>query len=174
MNVRPAHRLIGIALAAALAAPALAQGWMMQGQGRGPGMTPGMGPGMMRGWSEDDWGSGMRGMMRDPGRFVAGRLAFIEAELGLTEAQRPLWEAYAAAARDAARSMSAMHERMLALEGPPALPERLALMEEMMASRLSALRTVRDEATALYRALSPEQQEIADSVMAMGMGMGGM
>ncbi len=172
MNVRPAHRLILIVLAAALAAPApaVAQGWMMQGQGRGPGMMQGMGPGMIRGWSEDDWGPGMRGMMRDPGRFVAGRLAFIEAELGLAETQRPLREAYAAAARDAARSMSAVHERMLALESPPALPERLALMEEMMASRLSALRTVRDEATALYRTPSPEQRDIADSVMAMGMG----
>lgn len=170
MILRSALSITAIVLVAALAAPTLAQGWMMQGQARGPGMMRGMGPGGVGGWSEDGWGPDMRGMMRDPGSFVAGRLAFIEAELGVTEAQRPLWDAYAAAAREAARSMSEMHKRMLAVETPPALPKRLALMEEMMANRLSALQTVRDEATALYNALSPQQREIADSIMGMGMG----
>jgi hypothetical protein len=78
-------------------------------------------------------------------------------------------DAYAEAARDVAASMSAMRERMGSMESPPSLPERLALMEETMAGRLSALQTVRGEATALYEALSPEQQEIADSIMGMGM-----
>ncbi|MEE4121429.1 MAG: Spy/CpxP family protein refolding chaperone [Paracoccaceae bacterium] len=173
MTFRPTRPLLALTLAAALAAPALAQGWMMQGEGRGPGMMQGMGPGMMRGWSDGDRGpmGGMRGMMGDPGRFVAGRLAFIEAELGITKDQRPLWDAYAEAARDAAGSMAAMHERMGSMESTPSLPQRLALMEEMMAGRLSALQTVREEVEALYEALTPEQQGVADDIMGMGMGM---
>jgi hypothetical protein len=140
----------------------MAQGWMMQDH-RGPGMKQGDG----------EWGPMMgmgRMMMGDSGRHMGGRLAFFEAELGITEAQRPLWDAYAKAARDAAASMATMHGRMQGMQTAPSLPERLALMEEMMANRLAALQTVRGEATALYEALSPAQREVADSIMGMGMG----
>ena len=174
MQIRAKRSLIAAALAAAVAAPVLAQGWMMQG-GQGPGMMQGMGPGMMQG-GPGGWGRmmGMRGMMGDPAQHMSGRLAFIEAELGITDAQRTLWDAYADAVRDAAGSMSSMHERMIAMDTLPALPERLAFMEEMMSTHLAALQTVREEATALYEALSPEQKETADTVMGMGMGMGMM
>jgi hypothetical protein len=154
--------VVAAALAAALAAPAMAQGWMMQDH-RGPGMMQGDG-----GWGHM-MGMG-RMMMGDPGRHMGGRLAFIEAELGVTEAQRPLWDAYAKAVRGAAASMAALHGRMQGMQTAPSLPERLALMEEMMANRLAALQTVRGEATALYEALSPAQREVADSIMGMGMG----
>lgn len=172
MNRSSQRTLAGVFVAVLIAGSAVAQGGMTQDR-YGSGMMQGMGPGMMGG---DDGAFGPMGrmgrmMMGDPGRHMAGRLAFIEAELGITEGQRPLWEAYAAAAREAADSMADMHARMQDLTGLPALPERLALMEELMESRLAALRAVREQATALYEGLTPEQRALADAVMGMGMGM---
>src|SRR5271166_2244488 len=73
----------------------LAQGMMSQG-GMGPGMMSqgGMGPGMM---SQGGMAPAMCAAMA---RDVDGRLAYLKAELKITEAQEPLWKTYEAAARD--------------------------------------------------------------------------
>ena len=77
-------------------------GMMSQG-GMGPGMMSqgGMGPGMM---AEGGMGPAMCAAMAG---HVDGRLAYLKAELKITEAQEPLWNAYAAAARDNAKDMLA-------------------------------------------------------------------
>src|SRR5690606_29227986 len=102
------HRTLAaaVALAAALAsAPAMAQeklsdcfdyGAMGQGWGHawGQGWAPGGGSGMM---GQGMMGQGGQGAMMGmpgmgPGRFVEGRIAFLEAELDLSDDQRPLFE----------------------------------------------------------------------------------
>lgn len=67
------------------------------GQGMGPEM---MGPGMMMGPGTMP----MIGMM-DPARHVEGRLAFLRAELKITEAQTPQWNAFTDALRANAKRM---------------------------------------------------------------------
>ena len=143
---------------------------MMPGQGRaammqqrGMGGCPMMGMGPMMGMR------GMMGgpMMGGPGRHIEGRLAFLKTELAITPEQEALWSAFADALRSSAASMQAMHETMMA-DGPPATPpEHMQRHAEMMAAHLAALEQVREAATPLYDALSPEQKETADDLMGM-------
>lgn len=126
--------------------------------GMGPGMMmQGMGPGMMMG---GPWGAG-------PGRFVEGRLAFLKTELAITEDQEEHWSAYADAVRSSAQSMQAMHERMWSDDVPATLPERMRLHEEFMASRVEALRSMREAVEPLYESLDEEQRRVADDLTGM-------
>ncbi len=93
---------------------------------------------------------------------VEGRLAYIKAELKLTGAQEPLWSAYAAAARDNARTMVARCTTMMGKPGSQAsFPDRLDQNEQLMAAHLDAVRAM-DKA--LYAALSDDQKETADQL----------
>lgn len=109
----------------------------------------------------------MPGMMFE---HVEGRLAFLRTELGITEAQMPEWSAYAEAARRSAETMRSMHESMRESGMPTTLPERLERHESMLTARLEALRQTRDAASDLYEALSQDQKQTADSLMAGPMG----
>jgi hypothetical protein len=53
---------------------------------------------------------------------------------------------------------------------PSTMPERMQWHDQMMSSRLEALKALRAAAVPLYNALSPEQKQTADALM-MGMGM---
>ena len=121
--------------------------------------APGYGP-MMGGWGRGMMGSGGVGMMSrggmgpwmmgsggfGPGMCAAmnshvdGRLAYIKAELKITDAQEPLWKAYAAAARDNAQGMQARCTTMMSSEGAGglSLPDRMDLHEQFMAARLDS------------------------------------
>lgn len=186
MYARSKVALLAIMLAC-LALPAAAQqpqppgppGMMMGpggGWGRGPGMMgqgPGMGPGpggmcapgmMGPGWG---MGPGMGPMMGGPGDFVEGRIAFLKAELKITPEQETVWKAYADAMREASGSMQAMHDQMMSGGMPATMPERMQWHEQMMASRLAAERSLQEAAVPLYKALSPEQKKVADSLIGM-------
>jgi len=106
---------------------------------------------------------------------VEGRIAFLKAELKITEAQTPLWNAVAAAMR---ASQSDMSDKMLMMQGmmqsSGALPEKLAVHEKMMTAHLEALRTWKAAVEPLYAALSDEQKKAADQLMTGPMGMGMM
>lgn len=170
------------AVVAALALPAAAQqteqgsatrmpGQGMMGQGMmGPGMQGGMMmcPGMMDMPMMQGMRSGM--MMGGPGQHIEGRIAFLKTELGITPEQEEVWSAYADALREAATSMQGMHDQMMSGGMPATLPERLEWHDQMMSSRLEALKALRAAAVPLYNALSPEQKQTADALM-MGMGM---
>jgi hypothetical protein len=125
-----------------------------------------MGRGMM---GQGMMGQGMMGGM-GPGRFVEGRLAFLETELGIREDQRDAWEDFAEAMRANAGSMRQMHERMRSGDGgPDTLLERLELHEEMMSARLAAMRDMREALAPLYEALDKQQRQTLDALMGMGM-----
>ena len=66
------------------------------------------------------------------------RLAYLKAELKITDAQEPLWKAYAAAARDNAQGMQARCTAMMSPKGAAglSLPDRLDLHEQFMATQL--------------------------------------
>jgi hypothetical protein len=132
-----------------------------QSQQPGMGMTDGgmMGPGMMdpnmmsRGMGR----GGMMGMMaggcpmmgRQGPSFVEGRIAFIKAELAITEAQKEVWDAYAAALRKNLESMQQMRVTMMGATRPANPVERLELHISTMESRLQSLKEVNQKHGAL-------------------------
>ena len=117
---------------------------------------------------------GMMDMMSAAAGHVEGRIAFLKAELKITDAQLPLWNAVAGAMRDDARSMAPMAGGMMM--GPTGktatLPERLAAREKTIAAHLDTTRKLAAAVGALYAALSDEQKKVADELTAdMGHGM---
>lgn len=126
-----------------------------------------MGPGMM-GWS------GRRAAMCSAmGSHIEGRLAYLKAELKITDSQETLWTAYAGALRENAQSMSSRCTAMMA-QGQSAalrLPDRLDQHEQFMAAHLDALRAMNKALKPLYAALSEVQKKAADQLFRGPMGM---
>ena len=142
----------------------------MMGGWRGPqGMMGygGMGPGMM---GEGGFGPAMCAMMAS---HVDGRLAYLKAELKITEAQDSLWKDYAAAVRDNANGMLDHCKTMMGSAGKAALslPERMAWHEQFMSARLDGLRATNKALKPLYDALSDDQKKTADQMFWGPMGM---
>jgi hypothetical protein len=162
-----------IAVSAGLIGTAVAQdqssqnwwpGWMTWGQ-RGMMGPGGMGPWMMGGSSQ--------AMCNAMASHIEGRLAYIKAELKITEAQGSLWNAYAAAARDNANSMAAHCTIMMGERGTStvSLPDRLDQHEQFMAAQLDVVRAMNKTLKPLYAALSDSQKKVADQLFWGPMGM---
>ncbi|MBW8269485.1 Spy/CpxP family protein refolding chaperone [Caldovatus aquaticus] len=127
-------------------------GRMMTGAPRGGAMGPGM---MM----DPD---GMRPFER-----IEGRLAYYRAELGITEAQMPQWNAFADAMRAAAaRLRQAYAQAMQAAAQAGTAPEQIERWIALLSARLEAIRSVADAARSLYATLSEQQKRTADALMA--------
>jgi LTXXQ motif family protein len=140
----------------------------------GPGMMGygNMGPGMMgrngmAGYGMMGWGGRGASMCTMMTAHIDGRLAYLKAELKITDAQESLWDAYAKAARDNAQTMEARCATMMSQGGPNklALPDRLDLHEQFMAAQLESLRAMNKTLKPLYAALSDKQKQVADHVV---------
>ena len=99
----------------------------------------------------------------------AGRLAFLEAKLNLTDAQKGPWNAWRQAELDdAAKMRDACLANLPANPGtPPTILEREARIEKMMGARLAAMQSSRPALESLYAVLTPDQKAVLDH-MAMG------
>lgn len=197
MNILSRMTLPAFAL---LATVAVAQAQTAQPQGPGPhhpaaqaqggapaapapGMGMGMGTGMGMGMMQQMHGGGSmpmmeatpmgRGPMGMPFEHVEGRIAFLKAEIGITETQQKAWDGFAEALRGNAGSMRRMHQRMMqkAPSDATGFPERLEAMAGMASARAEALKALVAAARPLYDALSEEQRGKADSLLAGPMGM---
>jgi hypothetical protein len=104
-------------------------------------------------------------------KHIEGRLAFLKTELKITDAQLPVWNAFAQAMRDNATAMQAMPRAMTGTNKAVALPDKLAERETMMAAHLNALRKLKAAADPLYAALNADQKKTADEIMLSPMGM---
>jgi LTXXQ motif family protein len=151
------------------AATSVPYGGMMGYAGMGSGM---MGYGGM-GRSTMGWGGLAQAMCNAMTGHVEGRLAYIKAELKITQTQELLWNAYAAAARENANTMLAHCTAMMGQRGSSttSLPVRLDQHEQLMAAQLEAMRTMNKALKPFYAALSPEQKKTADQLMMSPMGM---
>jgi hypothetical protein len=115
---------------------------------------------------------GIGGMMAAMTEHVEGRLAFLKTELKITDAQLPLWSAFAEAVRDNAKAMEdVMQGGIVGATQSAALPDKLALREKMMTAHLEALRKLKTAVDPLYAALSNEQKKTADTLVLSPMGM---
>ena len=93
----------------------------------------------------------------------AAHLAYLEAKLDLTEAQRPLWAKWKQASLDGATKHRSVCQDV-APKGdtlPPA-PDHEAMMEKMLTAKLQTLQATRPALVALYDALTPEQKAAFD------------
>lgn len=151
---------------------AFAQGGSgMMGPGRGMNMWdgPGMGWHMWGGWGPR-WGGDADPMMDR----VEGRLAFLKAELNITDAQSAAWTKLADAIR---ASVKSRRERMRGMwareESAKSLIERLETHEQFMVARLEEIKQIKAAWGELYQVLSDNQKKEADNLVLPMMGMGG-
>jgi hypothetical protein len=105
---------------------------------------------------------------------VEGRIAFLKAELKITDAQQSLWNVVADVMRANAKDMADMPNRMVMMGSGATLPDKLAMQEKTMAAYLDGLRKLRGAVEQLYAAFSPDQKKTADELMIGPMGIMGM
>jgi hypothetical protein len=101
---------------------------------------------------------------------IEGRIAFLKTELGITDAQKPQWDAFADALRTQAGRMKSVREEIMQGRAPETWPDLLGREEHMLLVRVNALKAIEEPARALYAALSPEQQKKANELMRHPMG----
>ncbi len=155
---------------------------MMQGGAMPMGHDQMMGHGQMMdretmmghegGGSEGMMGGG--GMMCHMSEHVDGRLAFLKAELKITDAQTPQWSAFAEAFRGNAQKMGQMCATMKehgAAMMTADFPDRLAMMEQHLTLHLESLRALKAAVQPLYAVLTDEQKKAANKVLHGPMGM---
>ncbi len=128
------------------------------------------GHGMMGGMGMKDAGSSLCGRMT---AHIEGRLAFLKAEINITPAQESLWNDYANAVRDNAKTMGARCSSLMGEGGmsDKTLPDRLDAQEQFVAARLDALRATSKALKPLYAALSDDQKKVADQLIRSSTGM---
>ncbi len=146
-----------------------------------PGASPR--PGMMmpgahvRGGHPGAMGSDMghmmaeRGGMGMPFEHVEGRIAYIKAELKVTDAQSAPWDAFADTMRADATAMKSMRDGILGSGMPATMPDRMAAQRKMMSARLDMMDRSEASTKALYAVLSEDQRKEFDQIMPGPMGM---
>ena len=109
---------------------------------------------------------------RKPSERIEARIAYLKTTLKITDAQQPQWNAFADTLRKQAREANQRFETRQAQPArdekrtPPTAIERLERRQAMMAAASTRLTEVLAAAKPLYAALSPEQQKIADDLLA--------
>ena len=174
------------------------QGGMMgQGQGGMMGQDGMMGPGGMMGrggmmgqdmggqdmggcpMMGDMMGFGRRGLKQGMGHgammhsipMMEGRLAYIKADLEITDAQMAAWDAYAAAVRAQHAPMESMHADMMKAKESGSALQRLDARIKAMESKLDGLKALKPVTEGLYAVLSDEQKKKADQLLGGGCGI---
>jgi hypothetical protein len=177
MSMKRTLSALGLAVALAAATLVSASRAQMGWGGYGPGMMngSGFGPGMMnRGFAA---GPGMMGgcpmlTVETDSRaqtFTEGRIAFLKAELAITDGQKNVWDAYASAIKNNLQSMQTMLQRMKTVVEANTPVERLDAQIEGMESRIAALKSVKPALANLYAELTADQKKKADELLT-GMG----
>ena len=128
--------------------------------------------GMQHGGMMPMMGMGMMGMADH----VEGRIAFLKAELKITDAQLSQWNTFADTIRSNAQRIGEMRGTMMqgGMMGQTATaPDRLDRMEKMMTAMVEAVRSAKAALGPLYAVLSDEQKKMADTLLHGPMGMMG-
>jgi hypothetical protein len=159
------------------------------------GMGGGMGGGMMghggmagmdhgkdhNGGQSGSHGGMMQKMICGFADKLDGRLAFLKAELKLTDAQAAVWStfetAWKAAAQSALAKCDAMNAHMDMDHGDTGVIGKLSMMETHMVDHLEVVRAQKAALEPLFKALNDDQKKTANEtlsgVMKVGMSMGG-
>ena len=126
------------------------------------GQMPSMGPQMMQ--------MMMQGHMADlPSDHIEGRIAYLHAELQITEAQMPAWTEFANVLRANAKRIAEVQKSPQRTTTTAA--DRMDDQERWLAARMESVRALKPAYTKLYAALDDKQKKIADELLAPHMGM---
>jgi hypothetical protein len=160
--------LVAIAIGAAGAAAAQGpRGERGSGMWNNEGPGPHMGMGM---WGNGRWGRSSDWMLDR----VEGRLAFLKAELKITDTQTAAWTQLAEAVRTAAKHHNERMKGVFAGEQrSKTLPERVEAQEQFMSIRLEEIKMIKTAVKMLYATLSEEQKKEADEMVIPMVGMMG-
>ena len=101
---------------------------------------------------------------------VEGRIAFLRAELQITDTQSTLWDAFATVLRSNAKRLKEASMPATADASTPEVLVQLESQERMLAARLDGVRAMRGAFIPLYHSLSAEQRKAADELLASHMG----
>jgi hypothetical protein len=165
------------ALTFALGATALSPSVAQNADQRGPmaGMMGGgcptigmMGQGMMGpGLSGQGMMAGRQARM---GAMVDGRLAYLKAELNITDAQSEAWNGYANAGKGRVDVMQGMRQAMMdAMQKGNAMGRMDARIKSMEAM-VESMKTMKPATEKLYAVLTDEQKKVADQLIGMDCG----
>ena len=101
-----------------------------------------------------------------PGQLVDGRIAFLKAELKITPAQETQWQQVAAAMHENANSLDQAIKAARQDHGSMDAVQRLALREHFAKVRAENDGRLLTAFKPLYASLSPEQQQVANQLVA--------
>jgi hypothetical protein len=102
---------------------------------------------------------------------TTGRIAFLRAELQITDAQSKAWDAFADAMQKIGSQLKAADMPMMAGASARQLLARLDSQERMLTARLEGVRAMKAAFAPLYDVLSAEQRKTADDLLANHMGL---
>jgi hypothetical protein len=95
-----------------------------------------------------------------------GRIAFLKAELKITDAQAQAWDGVASAMRQGAAARTALHEEMRARgDQPMTAVDRLAFRDKAMTIHADNGKAFTAAFKTLYAQLSDEQRKAADQLL---------
>ncbi|MBX9933570.1 MAG: Spy/CpxP family protein refolding chaperone [Methylobacterium sp.] len=156
------------------------QGGMGQGGAMGQGGMSGqmggmMNDNMMRMMNDHmrmmggGMGGGTPGMAMGPAMVdmterLEGRLAFLRAELRITDTQAPLWNAFADALRTSRKHLLEARQQMG--QAYSSASDRLERYEQHLSARLEALKSARTAFAKLHGSLDETQKRTADELVA--------
>lgn len=148
-----------------------------EGMGKGGCMMMGSGSGGMDHGAKGESGGMMMRHVCRTGEHVEGRLAYLKAELKLTDAQTPQWNAFADAFRASGQKVAqycASLKEQSDKGKPSGILQQFGLMERNMTAHLEFVRAIKAAAEPLFGVLTEEQKKTADETMTglMGLGMG--
>lgn len=102
----------------------------------------------------------------DPGRHIEGRIAFLKAELKITDAQAPAFAKVAEAMRENVKDMARLHEQHHAdRDKPKTAVERLEAQVKFGELHMQHTQRFLAAFKPLYDSLSDEQKKTADELM---------
>jgi periplasmic protein CpxP/Spy len=101
-----------------------------------------------------------------PGQRVAGKIAYLKAELKITPAQESLWAPVAQAMRDNAQALDQAILRARQEKKPLDAVQRISLREDFAKTRSENEARFLASFKPLYAALSPAQQQVANEMFA--------
>ena len=141
---------------------AMGQGGMQQGAGKG---DMGMMDDRMRRMQQNQAMPGMATNGVDMTDRIDGRIAFLRAELRITDAQAATWNQFAEALRSSRLHLLEARQQLAAPASSNAPTARLDQYERHLTARLEAIRTARIAFTQLYAALDEHQKHVADELV---------
>jgi len=112
-----------------------------------------------------------QGAMMHSVPMMEGRLAYIKADLEITDAQMAAWDAYANAVRARHATMEGRRAEMMKAKESGSALQRLDARIKALESKLDSLKALKPVTEGLYAVLSDEQKKKADQLLGGGCGM---